>query len=79
MLLDALPRTVSALERIDRRLATLDDLPGQVEGLERAFDRANDEIAALREALAPEVAGMRRTIAPVGRVASKLPGGRPKI
>ena len=78
-LVDAVPRAVSALERIEQRLSTLDDLPGQVEDLARSFDRANDEIEALREALAPEVAGMRRTIAPVGRVASKLPGGKPKL
>ena len=91
-LLDAVPRLVAALERIDaklgeveRRLERIDDVPGHIEGLQDAFDRSNDEIEALRHALKPEVEALadelgdvRDTVAPVGRIASKLPGSGPR-
>lgn len=96
-LLDAVPRAATSLERIERhlgrveeRLQRIDDLPGEVEGLQRSFDRANDEIEALRRALKPELASLahdvddvREAVEPLqpaaerlGRLAERLPGGR---
>jgi ABC-type transporter Mla subunit MlaD len=89
---EGLPRAVSALERInttmvdmDRRLATLDDLPDKIEGLQDAFDRANDEIARLRHGLRPMVSDIddvKEAVEPIqpaaerlGRLAERLPGG----
>jgi hypothetical protein len=71
-LLGAIPRAVTALESIDRtlqaveqRLARIDDVPGEIEGLQNAFDRSNDEIEALRHAMTPEIAALRHTLEPV--------------
>ena len=86
--LDAVPRAVAALERIDatlgeveRRLARIDDVPGHIQGLQDAFDRSNDEIQALRNAMKPEMRALadelddvRDSVEPLGRIASKLPG-----
>jgi ABC-type transporter Mla subunit MlaD len=73
-LVAALPRALTALESIDRtlqdverRLARIDDVPGEIEGLQRAFGRSSDEIAALREAMTPEIAALRETLEPVVR------------
>jgi hypothetical protein len=76
--LTAIPRIVDALERIDRRLDKIDELPRHIEGLQSAFDRANDEIEALRHAIKPELAEMADDLETVGRLAGRIPGNRSK-
>ena len=81
-LLGALPRAVSALERIEAhlgdiegRLARIDDVPGEIEGLQRAFERSSDEIAALREALRPMVSDIdqvKEAVEPLQPAAERL-------
>ena len=76
--LTAIPRIVEALERIDRRLDKIDELPHHIEGLQSAFDRANDEIEALRHAVKPELAELADELEPIGRLAERIPGNRKK-
>ncbi|MFL5846955.1 MAG: hypothetical protein ACJ762_19915 [Solirubrobacteraceae bacterium] len=86
-LLGAIPRAVTALESIDRtlkdverRLSRIDDVPGEIEGLQDAFTRSSDEIEALRHAMTPEIAALRHTLEPVvadlDHVAEDLDGVR---
>ncbi len=51
--LDDLNRIAAATERIGRSLDPLED---NVDGLRRAFEGSNDQLAKLRKAMTPEVA-----------------------
>ena len=68
--LDDLNRIAGAVERIDQ---SLDPLEEDIDGLRRAFEGSNEQLAKLRNAMTPEVARIHAELLALRADAESLP------